>query len=105
MIDALLTVEEEGVPLDFKFVREPENEHDANAIAIHVVVGRNRDGDESRRVGYVPRDEAVALAPRLDRGENPVVTGSLLGETVYYMFPSGRELLIHERILSNTQTT
>ena len=39
--------------------REPENEHDPNAIAVHA-------GGE--RIGWVPRELAAALAPALDAG-------------------------------------
>lgn len=41
--------------------RDPDNEHDPNAIAVHVV-----GGDQ---VGWVPREIAEELAPLLDAGE------------------------------------
>ncbi len=41
--------------------RDPGNEHDANAIAVHTV-----DGGQ---LGWVPRELAADLAPRLDAGE------------------------------------
>lgn len=46
-------------PLDIELRREPENKHDANAIAVYV------DGVHG---GYVPRDIASTLAPKLDAG-------------------------------------
>jgi hypothetical protein len=41
--------------------RDPANEHDPNAIAIHAAGGREQ-------IGWVPREIAVQLAPELDRG-------------------------------------
>ncbi|WP_246848016.1 HIRAN domain-containing protein [Sphingomonas beigongshangi] len=43
-----------------ELVREPDNEHDHLAIA--VVTGRDV------RVGYVGRDRAAWIAPKIDRG-------------------------------------
>ena len=42
-----------------KVVREPENRHDENAIALHI---------GKRKAGYIPRKLAVELAPLLDCG-------------------------------------
>jgi hypothetical protein len=47
-----------GRPLELR--RDPQNEHDANAIAVHA-----RDGEQ---VGWVPREIAAELAPDLDAG-------------------------------------
>jgi hypothetical protein len=41
-------------------VREPNNEHDADAIAIHL---------DGRKVGYVPRRHNTVLARLLDAGK------------------------------------
>ena len=41
--------------------RDPDNEHDPNAIAVHVAGGEH--------VGWVPREIAAALAPELDAGK------------------------------------
>ncbi len=41
--------------------RDPDNEHDANAIAVHVAGG-------GEQLGWVPRELAVELAPELDDG-------------------------------------
>jgi HIRAN domain-containing protein len=42
--------------------RDPANEHDPNAIAI-------RAADGGRQAGWVPREVAADLAPRVDAGE------------------------------------
>jgi hypothetical protein len=46
-----------GSPLELR--RDPANEHDPNAIAVHA-------GDS--QVGWVPRELAAELAPELDEG-------------------------------------
>jgi hypothetical protein len=46
-----------GSPLELR--RDPGNEHDPNAIAVHA-------GGE--QVGWVPREVAAELAPELDEG-------------------------------------
>jgi hypothetical protein len=46
-----------GRPLELR--RDPDNEHDPNAIAVHA-------GGE--QVGWVPRELAAELAPELDEG-------------------------------------
>lgn len=43
-----------------QLIREPDNEHDSNAIRIEV---------NGSAIGHIPRLIAIALAPRLDRGE------------------------------------
>jgi hypothetical protein len=48
-----------GAPLTLR--RDPENEHDPNAIAVHVATGE--------QLGWVPRELAVDLAPDLDAGK------------------------------------
>jgi hypothetical protein len=48
-----------GQPLDLR--RDPGNEHDPNAIAVHV-----RDGEQ---VGWVPRELAAEIAPEIDAGQ------------------------------------
>ncbi len=48
-----------GRALDLR--RDPANEHDPNAIAVHAAGGE--------QLGWVPREVAAALAPRLDAGE------------------------------------
>jgi hypothetical protein len=47
-----------GSPLELR--RDPENEHDTNAIAVYA-------GGE--QVGWVPRELAAELAPHLDDGQ------------------------------------
>ena len=46
-----------GSPLELR--RQPDNEHDSNAIAVHA---------GSAQVGWVPREVAAELAPELDDG-------------------------------------
>jgi hypothetical protein len=46
-----------GSPLELR--RDPENEHDPNAIAVHA---------GGSQVGWVPREVAAELAPELDEG-------------------------------------
>ncbi len=50
---------EPGAPLELR--RDPRNAHDANAIAVHAPGGE--------QLGWVPREVAAELAPRLDAGE------------------------------------
>jgi hypothetical protein len=46
-----------GSPLELH--RDPDNEHDSNAIAVHA---------GGKQVGWVPRELAAELAPELDEG-------------------------------------
>ncbi|HEX6457809.1 MAG TPA: HIRAN domain-containing protein [Thermoleophilaceae bacterium] len=48
-----------GEPLELR--RDPGNEHDPNAIAVHAVGGP--------QLGWVPREIAAELAPELDAGK------------------------------------
>jgi hypothetical protein len=48
-----------GRPLELR--RDPDNEHDPNAIAVHTA-------DAGEQVGWVPREIAAELAPDLDAG-------------------------------------
>lgn len=50
-------------------VREPENRHDRNAIAVFI---------DSRKVGYVPRREAAAMSKLLDRKGHQSFTADAL---------------------------
>lgn len=52
-------------PLAAVLIREPDNEHDPNAIAVHVPAL----GDEWGHIGYLMRPVAERLAPALDSGE------------------------------------
>lgn len=52
-----------GTPV--RLVREPNSEHDPNAIAVHPSTGRGP-------VGYVNKQNAARLARRLDAGEDLV---------------------------------
>lgn len=70
LLTALHREQERGVRLAGGLLREPDNRHDPKAIRVMV---RTAAGGW-RHVGYVPRDLAAKLAPRLDAGEEPVVT-------------------------------
>ena len=52
-----------AVHTPLRLVREPDNPHDGNAIAVHFA-----DGEGSRRIAYVPRRHAPPLANLLDAG-------------------------------------
>jgi hypothetical protein len=56
-----------GAPL--ALVREPNNSHDANAVAVYF---------QKDKLGYVPRGENSAIAQMLDRGERLSATISRL---------------------------
>jgi len=56
--DQRLTI---GMPL--ALVREPDNEHDPNAISVW-------SHDREARAGYLPAEVAAELAPELDAGES-----------------------------------
>lgn len=50
----------------FLLEREPDNEHDPNAIAIKLPV---RKGQVNLMIGYIPRKIAAQIAPLIDSGE------------------------------------
>jgi hypothetical protein len=52
-----------GEPISAVLVREPDNEFDANAIAVHVP-GLGEDA----AIGHIPREVARKLAPIIDGG-------------------------------------
>jgi hypothetical protein len=52
---------EPGRPLELR--RDPGNEHDPNAIAVHAAGG-------GEQVGWVPRELAAELAPMIDEGRS-----------------------------------
>lgn len=52
----------EPEPLAAVLHREPENEHDPNAVAIHV------PASDVGHIGHLPRALAARLAPELDEG-------------------------------------
>ena len=63
-IAGLKTEDGYNLAIDAVLVREPENEHDENAIAVYV---RAKDADVAvLKVGYVARERAADLAPVLD---------------------------------------
>jgi hypothetical protein len=53
-----------GEPIPVRLIRNPENEHDENAVEVHVpILGRH-----GTMIGHVPRELAARLAPRMDEG-------------------------------------
>lgn len=50
-------------------IREPENPHDNNAIALFI----EKPNGERQSVGYINRGLAAQLAPRMDAGENLMI--------------------------------
>ncbi len=63
---------EPGAPLVLR--RDPANEHDPNAIAVEAgggdaSVGLGGAGKGGPQLGWVPREVAAEIAPRLDAGE------------------------------------
>lgn len=60
---ALFEADMKGEPLAAIIVREPDNEYDPNACAVHVpALG------EEGKIGYLTRPLASRLAPELDNG-------------------------------------
>lgn len=51
-------------PLAAVLVREPDNTHDPNAVAVHVPAL----GDDWAHIGYIMRPVAERLAPEMDAG-------------------------------------
>jgi hypothetical protein len=58
-------VEQKKQPL----VREPDNEHDLNAIAVYA----DLKDEDNVKIAYVPRDLAEQLAKLLDQGNQMLV--------------------------------
>lgn len=50
-------------PLKAKLVREPENNHDSNAVAVYLT-----EKPYNFHLGYLSREVAKEIAPRLDKG-------------------------------------
>lgn len=81
-LDALQAiVTEEGLDLDQPgqlacqafLLCEPDNPHDPNAVAVVISL---------RRVGYIPRDDAAGLAPKLRELANSRVAGGRGGQVL-----------------------
>jgi hypothetical protein len=45
-------------------VREQENEYDENAVAVHAILE-----DSNPKIGFIPREYASQIAPKMDSGE------------------------------------
>jgi len=61
--------------------REPENAYDENAVAVYLP-SRLYEG---KQLGYLPREVAEVLAPKLDAGVLAVVSAKLV-----YLDPAGQ---------------
>jgi hypothetical protein len=61
-----IRVEQGGLKVELR--REPENQHDENAIAVWVAP-ENKIELKGMMLGYVPRQVAEVLAPKLDASE------------------------------------
>lgn len=70
-----------GGYLPADLVREPDNEHDPNAIIVNLVTAV-----DDMPVGYVPREAASRMAPVLDAGEH-------FPAAIYNVGPDDREYL------------
>jgi hypothetical protein len=54
-----------------RLVREPDNPHDANAIAVYLLVPRLMFLRTQKMIGYIKAARASRLHKRLDKGEVP----------------------------------
>ena len=70
-----------GNPIVAALEREKNNKYDSNAIK--VMAGIIGEGI-SWHIGYVPRELAAKLAPRIDKGEIPDVVGVRIVEAEDY---------------------
>ena len=61
-------------PLKIRFRREPQNLHDENAIQVVV----DEKPWKGLHVGFIPRQTASELAPRIDDGEIELLDGLLI---------------------------
>jgi hypothetical protein len=55
------------VPILASFQREPTNLYDGNAVEVWI-------DNDTLHIGYVPRDIAARLAPKIDSGEIQIVS-------------------------------
>jgi hypothetical protein len=62
-----------AVPMPVTFRRDSINPHDANAVAVFL----DKKPWIGFHVGYVPRDIAALLAPKMDSGQIEMVEGTL----------------------------
>ena len=58
---------EEGQALELK--REKDNQYDQNAIAVYVNNKSNHSNKITAQIGYIKKELAAELAPRMDKGE------------------------------------
>jgi HIRAN domain len=65
---------QELLPLQCELIREPDNYHDPNAVKVVLTDRRWRRGFH---IGYLSRQLATEIGPRMDGGKFPYVTASL----------------------------
>jgi hypothetical protein len=63
----------DDVPLHCTLEREPDNEHDPNAVRVIVIEKPWRKAHGGLHVGYIARATASVIAPRMDEGKWPYV--------------------------------
>ena len=57
--------------MSVRLVREPDNEHDINAIAVYIEAGGIFGfGKRERQIGYIKASRSNTLAAKLDAGED-----------------------------------
>jgi HIRAN domain-containing protein len=66
-------IENKGAVTGIRFSREPENKYDENAIAVYLP-SRLMSGHQ---LGYLHRETAAMLAPKLDDGSLVIVSAEL----------------------------
>jgi hypothetical protein len=57
-----------SVPFKVELEREPENEHDENAIKVNLASDFKLTALKGKQLGYLRRNVAALLAPKLDAG-------------------------------------
>src|SRR5215471_5193681 len=85
----------ENAPIMVKLVREPENTHDPNAIAVYLETYR-----KGMHIGFVPRQIAESLAPLMD--ENRVAFTATWLTSIDFSGHTGKLLVVLRKKLSPT---
>ena len=93
-------IEQKGQVTGCRLVREPENEYDENAIAVYLP-GRLMGG---KQLGYLHRETAAVLAPKLDEGVVKIVNAELWSLSVDDKWNTG-ELRVRFRDVVKKRST
>jgi hypothetical protein len=64
-------------PFEVSLDRDHGNKHDENAIGVYMKTGWSDLGVSKSHIGYVPRDVAAKLAPKLDKGTVGIVKATV----------------------------